>query len=179
MPKNEDTPSASSNWWLLAVLIGGGGTGGLLIVGLMVWGVLRLFAGGGLYGPVIAQARPAVNQPVAKNVLPAEQIPAADNGWNVTPDGVPLASAVTSAVRLPDGDVNQVLFSDPAQARAAVVIAKKPLPAGPKVVVNNYPAYPLEWTQVDLKGGQVVASIPVGNSEPGAGPVMGRQVTNA
>jgi hypothetical protein len=84
---------------------------------------------------------------------------------------------VTSAVPLPDGDVNQVLFSDPAQARAAVVIAKKPLPA--KVVVNNYPAYPLEWTQVDLKAGGVITSIPVGNSEPGAGPVMGRQVTNA
>ncbi len=105
-------PPAPSGRWRLALLIGSG-VGGLLIVGLLAWGALRLFSGGGLFGPVIAQARPAVNQPVVKKVLPAEQIPSADPGWKVTPDGLPLASDLTSAVPLPDGDVNQVRFRQP------------------------------------------------------------------
>jgi hypothetical protein len=160
---------------LRMALLGGGG---LLVVGLLSWGVWRLVTGG---SPVVAQARPADEKAVQKpvsNDLPLEQIPSA-SGWKVTPDGLPLASGLTSAVVLPEGDVNQVRFSNPAEAQAAVVIARGPLPPPPNVVVNNYPTYPLEWAQVDLKGGRVVGQVSVGNSQPGGGPVKGLQVTNA
>jgi hypothetical protein len=166
----------SATRWI--ALLVGCALAGLLAVGLLTWGVVRVFTGGGPFGPVVAQARPADTKLVTP-IPPPPQVPSASPGWQVTPDGLPLASGLTSAVPLPDGDVNQVVFSDPARAQAAVVFAKGPLPPGPKVVVNNNPTYPLEWAQVDLRGGRVVAQIPVGNSQPGGGPVKGFQVSKA
>src|SRR5262249_37783272 len=123
--KGKKKQRPAGNAPLRIALLGGGALAGLLVVGLVIWGIVSLFGGGGLFGPVVAQARPAENKPVS-TVLPLEQIPPASAGWKVTPDGLPLASGLTSAVVLPDGKLEWVLFSDPSSAQAAVILSQKP-----------------------------------------------------
>ncbi|MGL4552805.1 MAG: WD40 repeat domain-containing protein, partial [Gemmataceae bacterium] len=164
-------------------LLVGAGAAGLLVVGLILWGLVSLFRGGA-FGPVVAQARPADRKPDLPDVpaapaVPLEQIPAAAPGWKVTPDGVALASGLTSAVALPEGDVTAVLFSDPAPALAAVVMTKKMLPPPEGTVVHTDPAYPVEWVPVDLKSGRVAAAIPLGDSYPGPRVSSEAKITNA
>jgi hypothetical protein len=173
MPKNEntDTPlprpkkkkklkrKPPSGRLRLALLVGGG-VGGLLVVGLVIWGLVSLFGGG---GAVVAKARPAEKKaPI--DAFRLDQVPAAAAGWKVTPDGLPLTSGLASAVPLPGGNVLAVLFADPARATAAVLSAGPGVPARGSArtrVGAAEPAGPGVWTQVDLKAGRVVGRTPV------------------
>jgi hypothetical protein len=170
----------------------GGAVAGVLVIGLVVWGLTRLFSPGGLYGPVFAEGRPgdqaAIRNIPSPDVLPAVNIPSASDGWKLTPDAVPPASGLASAVVLPDGQPVALLFADPARARAAVLLAKVAAPPneGPplaeleksvsfqrfpdgSVFVRGTPNskvnLSLIWAQVDLKGGAVVAQTPLGTHE--------------
>ena len=149
---------APSGGLRLALLVGGG-VGGLLLVvlvaGLAIWGLASLFGGGGGFGAVVAKARPADKKPDAA-AFALDQVPAAAAGWKVTPDGVPPASGLTSAVPLPDGMIIDVLFADAARATAAVLTTKPPPARDPRHPVDFRPADPGEWIQVDLKAGRVV-----------------------
>jgi hypothetical protein len=161
--KQNERSVPSAPLWI--ALLGGGAVAGLLVVGLLIWGIWWLFTGG---SPVVAQARPAdqkaEKKPVSNN-LPLEQIPSA-SGWKVTPDGLPLASDLTSAVVLPEGRVEHVLFSDPSPAQSGVIVSGKA-----KSVVKDgdlVAMYPLEWAQVDLKSGKVAEPIrSLGEAEVG------------
>jgi hypothetical protein len=150
---------------LRIALFVGAGLAGLLVIGLLIWGVVSLFSGGGgRSGAVVAQARAADKNPEA-GVLPLEQVPAA-SGWKVRQDGLRLASGLTSAVVLPEGKLESVLFSAPAQAQAAVILSSKPSRRDPTKRGAYVAAYPLEWVQVDLKTGRV-SSTSLGESEVG------------
>src|SRR5262245_10634969 len=67
----------------------GGAVAGWLLIALVIWGVSR-FGGGGSFGAVAADARPAEPDPNSPT-LPPEAVPAVAPGWKVTPDGAPLA----------------------------------------------------------------------------------------
>ncbi|HEY7315491.1 MAG TPA: hypothetical protein VH643_39540 [Gemmataceae bacterium] len=173
MPRNENpnTPrsrpkkfkkkpaDARSGRLRLALLVGGG-VGGLVVVGLMIWGVVWLFSGGGLSGAVVAKARPAETKPPPDAFL-LDQVPAAAAAWKVTPDGLPLTTGLVSAVPLPDGMILDVLFAEPDRATAAVLTTKAPPGRAAARRVDSRPADPGEWLQVDLKGGRVVGQTPV------------------
>jgi hypothetical protein len=174
MPKNDNTGTpkprpkkkvtkkpadARSGRPRLALLVGGG-VGGLVVVGLTIWGVVWLFGGGGLSGTVVAKARPAETKPPA-DAFRLDQVPAAAAGWKVTPDGLPLASGLPSAVPLPDGMILDVLFADPARATAAVLTTSPRPRPDPRRPVDFRPADPGEWIQVDLRGGRVVGQTPI------------------
>jgi hypothetical protein len=130
--------------------------GGLLVAGLAIWVVVSRFGG----GTVVAKARPAETKAPTDD-FSLDQVPSAAAGWKVTPDGLPLASGLTSAVPLPDGNVIGVLFADPARATAAVLTTNPRPRADPRRPVDFRPADPGEWVQVDLKGGQVVGRTPI------------------
>jgi hypothetical protein len=88
-------------------LYAGAAAAGLVVIGLLIWGLVSLFTGGGGFGAVAAKTRPADTQ-LPIDALPAGQLPSASPGWKVAPDPLPLASGLTSAVPLPDGDVAAV-----------------------------------------------------------------------
>jgi hypothetical protein len=178
--------------WRLPLIIGGA-SAGVVVLALVVWGITRLFSPGGLYGPVVADARPADPEKKKRidespDAVPATFIPAGSDGWSVTPDAVPPASGLASAVVLPDGQPLAVLFADPARAKAAVLLAKvvvQPKEGFPLAVLEksvNIQRFPdgsvligaapkikanvsLSWAQVDLKAGAVVAQTPLGTYE--------------
>jgi hypothetical protein len=174
-----------SNRGLPIALLIGAGVVGLFLVGALIWGLVSLFSGA--FAPVVAQARPAdkvpqgpgAAAPAAPAAVSLETLPSASPGWKVTPDGVALASGLPSAVTLPDGEVNLVLFSDPAQAQAAVLMTGEMLPPPPGTVVHTNPAYPVRWVPVDLKGGQAGATVPLGDVYPGTRVRLGAKVTTA
>ena len=99
------------------------------VLGLAIWGLFSLFGGpGGVFGAVIAKARPAEKKP--DEVTHAFPLGSGPRGrgreWKVTPDGLPPASGLTSAVPLPDGNLIGVLFADPARGTAAVLTTRPP-----------------------------------------------------
>jgi hypothetical protein len=160
--KKRKPPARSENRGIL--LLVGTGIGGLLVLLLVIWGLVSLFSGGGSSSAIVAQARPAEKKPDSKTaIIPPEQIPSAAPNWKVTVDDTLLASGLTSAIVLPDGKVESVLFANPSAAQAAVIIAQPALKADPKTVVN-IPIFPIEWVQVDLKAGRVLNQISLGNS---------------
>src|SRR5262249_57315622 len=89
--------------------------------------------------------------------LPFVNVPTTCDGWKITPERVPPATGLASAVVLPDGEPLALLFADPARAKAAILLAKVSVPRkqGAKTSVT------VEWLAIDLKTGAIVATTPL------------------
>jgi hypothetical protein len=128
-----------------------GGGGALLLIGL-IW--LLFGRGGGDLGVSDGMAA-AAQEPQSGGMsswVPPNPIPPVDAAtWKVTPDPVPLAKGLRSAVPLLD-DVRAVLLSGPSSPKAAALhVLRNAMRGAPQI----------EWVQYDLRKDEPVARVQI------------------